>query len=67
MHTASVTAAVIGAWVLAVGTLGHVSGMTSLFAWSALALLSLVPPVVMVLLWSVHSPSMSETIREALR
>ena len=60
-------ATLMAAWVLAVGTLGYVTGATSFAAWTALAVLSLVPPVVVVRLWSAPTPSMSESIRKVLR
>ena len=63
MQTDYVKAAVMAAWILAVGTLGYVSGATSFAAWAALAFLSLAPPAVMVRLWSSPAPSMSESIR----
>ena len=59
--------ALIGAWILGIGTLGYVYGVTSFTAWIALAVLSLAPPVVMARLWSSPAPSMSESIREVLR
>jgi hypothetical protein len=67
MKTEHVKPALMAAWVLAVGALGYASGTTSFPGWTVVAVLSLVPPAVMVRLWSAPSPSMSETIREALR
>ena len=67
MQTDHVKAALMAAWILAVGALGYVSGATSFAAWTALVVLSLAPPAVMMRLWSVPSPSMSESIREVLR
>lgn len=67
MQTDYMKAALMAAWILAVGVLGYVSGATSFVAWTILAVLALVPPTVMVRLWGVPSPSMSETIREVLR
>ena len=55
------------AWVLAFGALGYTSGTTSFAGWTLLAVVSLVPPALMVRLWSVPSPSMAESIREVLR
>ena len=67
MQTDYMKAAVIAAWILAVGTLGFGFGVTSFAGWTALAVLSLVPPAVMLRLWGAPSPSMSETIRDVLR
>lgn len=67
MQTDYVKTAVIAAWILAVGTLGLGFGITSFAGLTALAVLSLVPPVVMLRLWSAPSPSMSESIRDVLR
>jgi hypothetical protein len=67
MQTDYVKATLMAAWVLAVVTLGYVSGATSFAAWIALAVVSLGPPVVMVRLWSAPTPSMSESIRDVLR
>ncbi len=55
------------AWVAAVGALGYTFGTTSVAGWALLAVVSLVPPALMVRFWNVPSPSMSETIREVLR
>lgn len=54
-------------WILAVGILGYLSGQTSLAAWTALGIVSLTLPVVMMKLWRVPAQSMSESIREARR
>ena len=62
-----VKAALMAAWVVGLGALGYMSGTTSFSGWTLLAAVSLVPPALMVRLWSAPSPSMSETIREVLR
>ncbi len=62
-----VKAALMAVWVIGVGALGYVSGTTSFAGWTLLAVVSLVPPALMVRLWSAPSPSMSETIRDVLR
>ena len=67
MHTDYVKAALMAAWVLAVGALGYVSGTTSVAGWAIVTALSLLPPAVMLRLWSPPSPTMSESIREVLR
>ena len=67
VHTDYVKAAVIAAWVLAVGTVGLAFGVTSVAGWAGLAVISVVPPIVMLRLWHAPVPSMSETIRDVLR
>jgi hypothetical protein len=67
MQTNLVKAALMGTWILAVGAFGYASGTTSLATWTLLVLVSLAPPVVMGRLWSEPAPTMSETIRRALR
>ena len=67
MWTDYVKAALMAAWILAVGGLGYVFGTTSFAGWTLVAVLSVVPPALMARLWGAPSPSMSETIREALR
>jgi hypothetical protein len=67
MQTDFVKAALMAIWVVAVGALGYVSGTTSFAGWTLLAVVSLVPPALMVRLWSAPSPSMSETIRDVIR
>jgi hypothetical protein len=67
MQSDYVKAALIACWILAVGALGYVSGTTSVAGWALVAVLVTVPPAVMVRLWSVPAPTMSETIRKVLR
>ena len=67
MHTDHVKAALIGAWILAVGVLGYILGTTSLAGWAVLAIVSVIPPVVIMRLWRAPSQSMSESIREVMR
>ena len=62
-----VKAALMGAWVLAVGAFGYMSGAQSFAMWTLLAVVSLAPLVLMVRLWSTPPPTMSESIRKALR
>jgi hypothetical protein len=67
MQTNHVKAASVAAWVIAVGTAGYVSGAASPAAWTVVAALSLVPPVVMMRVWGAPDPTMSESIRDVLR
>jgi hypothetical protein len=59
--------AVISAWILAVTVLGYLTGTRSLAGWTLLAAVTLIPPVVMMSLWRVPAPSMSESIGEGFR
>lgn len=45
----------------------HTMGTTSVAGWTLLAVVSLVPPVLLVRLWSPPAPSMSEAIRDVIR
>ena len=67
MRTDYMKTALIAVWVLAAGILAFTLGVTSFVGWVALAVWSIVPPAIMLRLWSKPSPSMSETIREVLR
>ena len=67
MQTAHVKAALMAAWILAVGGLAYMFGTSSFAGWTVVAVLSLVPPAVMMWFWSAPAPSMSESIREVLR
>ena len=67
MQNDHVKTALMGAWILAIAGAGYVSGTTSFAVWSALAVLSLGPAVVMARLWSTPAPTMSESIRDVLR
>jgi hypothetical protein len=57
----------MGAWVLATGAIGYMSGTASVAGWTLLAVVALAPPVIMGRLWSAPPPTLSETIRKALR
>jgi hypothetical protein len=67
MPTDLVKAALIVAWVLAVGALGFSWGATSIMGWALLVVVSLVPPVLMLRFWTAPAQSMSESIQKALR
>lgn len=67
MRTEYLKGAVTAAWVLSIATLAVAVGTTSAAGWTALVMLSVVPPALMLRLWSTPAPSMSETIRDVLR
>jgi uncharacterized membrane protein len=52
-------------WAVGLCVMGVFSGMGSLTAWLALTAVALLPPVVMLRLWRVPSPSLSEAIHDA--
>jgi hypothetical protein len=60
-------AALIGAWVLAVGAFGYMSGAASFAGWTLLAVVSVAPVILMARLWSAPAPTMSETIWKVVR
>ena len=66
MRTEYLKAAVIAAWVLAVGVLGFAFGATSMAAWAGLAAIAVVLPAVMLRLWHAPVPSMSESIHDVI-
>ena len=67
MQTNLAKAAVMAIWVVAIGVLGYASGTTSFAVWTILAVVSLVPPALIVRFWRVPAASMSDSIREVLR
>jgi hypothetical protein len=67
MESEHVKVASIAGWILAVGVLGYISGITSLAGLTVLAAVAVIPPVVVMKLWRVPSQSMSESIQNALR
>ncbi len=67
MHTEQVKAGLTGAWILAVGVLSYIANPASLTGWTTLAVVSVIPPIIMMKLWRVPAPSMSESIRDVLR
>lgn len=67
MHTDHLKLALMVSWMLALGVVGYLTGTTSPAAWTALGVLSLTLPIVMMKLWRVPAQSMSESIREARR
>jgi hypothetical protein len=67
MRTENVKTASMSAWILAVGAFGYLSGTNSVAGWSLLAAMSVLPAALMAWLWRAPSPSMSETIRDAIR
>lgn len=67
VQTVYLRAAIMAAWVLAVGTVGVAFGVTSVAKWAGLAVISAILPAIMLRLWHAPVSSMSETIRDVLR
>lgn len=67
MQTKRSKALVVASYVLIVGGLSAMSGVTSAFAWLVLAALTVGPPVVFLTFWKDPSRSMSESIQAARR
>ena len=54
-------------WIVTMGMLAYLAGSASPAAWTAFGIVSLAFPVVMMKLWRVPAPTLSESIREARR
>jgi hypothetical protein len=67
METDHLKSALMVTWIVTVGMLAYLAGSASLAAGTALAIVSLAFPVVLMKLWRVPAPTMSESIREARR
>ena len=67
MYTDHLKTALMFTWILTVGILGYLSGVTSIAAWMALGIVALTLPVVLMKLWRVPAQSLSESIRDARR
>ena len=57
----------VAAWVLAIGAVALLAGVTSTSGWLALAALAIVPPIVAMRFWKRPDQTMSQSIQEALR
>jgi hypothetical protein len=67
MQVNFLSAALIATWVSAVGAFGYTAGFASAAGWTLLAVVSVAPVILLARLWSAPAPTMSETIRKALR
>ena len=67
MHTDHLKMTLAAVWILIVALAGYLSGVTSVVSWIVMTALALGPPLVMLKLWRVPQPSMSESIRDVLR
>ena len=69
MQTRLMKTAIIGGWVLGLGILAFSVNVTSVGAWTVLAGLGVLPPLIMLKMWNPPGPakSMSESIRDAIK
>jgi hypothetical protein len=67
MQLVSIKAIFAMLWVAAVSIAGIAGNVRSLSGWAVLAGLAILPPLFMLWWWNDPRPTMSETIREALR
>ena len=67
MQTEYMQAMLTGVWILFIGALGYIAGITSLVGWTALLALALTPAVIMMRFWGAPARTMSETIQDVLR
>jgi hypothetical protein len=67
MQTGYMQAMLAGTWMLLIGVLGYLAGITSLVGWAALLAVALAPPVIVRRVWGARAPTMSETIQDVLR
>jgi hypothetical protein len=56
-----------GIWLLAVCLAGLAANVTSLSNWIVLGSIAIVPPILLLRLWSAPAETMSESIRQARR
>lgn len=67
MQTEYTQAILMAVWMLFIGALGYVAGITSLVGWTALLALALTPAVILKRFWGGPARTMSETIQDVLR
>ena len=67
MQTEYMQAMLTGVWMLFIGALGYLAGITSLVGWTALLAVALTPAVIMMRFWGAPARTMSETIQDVLR
>jgi hypothetical protein len=61
--------AIIGGWVVGLGVLAFFLNLSSVFGWTVLAGLGVLPPLIMLKMWNPPGPAktMSESIRDAIK
>ena len=67
MQTEYTQAMLTGVWMLFIGALGYVAGITSLVGWTALLALALTSAVIMKRFRGAPARTMSEAIQDVLR
>jgi Flp pilus assembly protein TadB len=67
MQLVSLKAVLATVWVLAVLIAGIAGNLNSLWSWTVLVAVAVIPPVVVMWRWSAPRQTMSESIQEARR
>ena len=67
MQLVSIKAIIAMLWVSTVSIVGIAANVNSFPSWTALAVVAVIPPLVMMWRWNDPVPTMSQAIQEALR
>jgi len=67
MQLVSIKAVIAMLWVSTVSIVGIAGHMNSFASWTALGVVAVIPPLVMMWRWNDPVPTMSQAIQEALR
>ena len=67
MQREHVKTAIVGGWVLGLGTIAVSFGAGSATGWMLLFGLGLLPPLLLFRMWPQPAPTMSGSIREVLK
>ena len=67
MQLEHVKTAIVGGWVLGLGTIAVSFGVGSATGWMLLLGLGLIPPVMLFRMWHQPAQSMSQSIHEVLK
>lgn len=67
MHRNHAKTAIVAAWVLGLGTLAWATTLNSSGGWTLLLVWGLLAPLLLIRLRKQQEPTLSESIREALR
>ena len=67
MQLVSIKAIIAMLWVSTASIVGIAANVNSFPSWTALGVVAVIPPLVMMWRWNHPVPTMSQTIQEALR